>query len=492
MSFMINGQAWKPKTTVEHADLIIDKINNLLVQENVTDDDGRIVQLNKSYANALYLLALGDGNRLADNDMELSRAINSFNIELADERQVENLMPIAAVTRNPGSYSTLLLSITASPDGECVVPAGTRAPYENVFFVVQEDVTIPANNTITVNTICDTIGNISVLEGEVTAFETFVANCAAVYNYQASIPGKNIETTNEIRERIMKGYTIPYTLDGVRYALEELTGISHARVYFNYRNNENITLPGDIVVKPRTAYIVVNGHSPDIAKVYGRYMIAETQNVGDTVGSYTTVNVKFTAGDEEIIITDGTFFNFDGYTFKCSGETTVAAQSTADVVFTATTVGKVKIPSDRINDGKMFVPEFTGANVTNDASIEGVDRTGFEQNYVTASGQVITIKYDIVSQTTLFVRIYLNVGSENGVEITKLLKRDLLASSVNWLIGQTITSIVTDAPFVNCTYTSVAYTQISLNGFSYLNSVDVAANSIPRITDDTIEVVLLT
>ena len=91
MSFEINGETWQPKTAVQHADLIIDKINQLLQEENVTDKDGNVVQLKKNYGNALYLLALGDGQCFADNDAALSKAINSFNIELADEQQIENL-----------------------------------------------------------------------------------------------------------------------------------------------------------------------------------------------------------------------------------------------------------------------------------------------------------------------------------------------------------------------------------------------------------------
>ena len=125
MSFKINGETWQPKTAVQHADLIIDKINELLQANNVTGKDGNIIQLKKNYGNALYLLALGDGERLANNDAELVKAINSFNIELADDQQIENLLPIAAITRNPGSYSTLVLTCTASEDGPCTIPAGT-------------------------------------------------------------------------------------------------------------------------------------------------------------------------------------------------------------------------------------------------------------------------------------------------------------------------------------------------------------------------------
>ena len=82
MSFKINNETWQPKTAVEHADLIIDKINALLQENNVTDKDGNIIQLNKNYGNALYLLALGDGERFADNDAALSKAIDSFGYTL--------------------------------------------------------------------------------------------------------------------------------------------------------------------------------------------------------------------------------------------------------------------------------------------------------------------------------------------------------------------------------------------------------------------------
>ena len=114
MSFEINGEAWTPKTATEHADSIIAKINALLQENNVQDKDGNIVQLKKNYGNALYLLTLGDAQRFAENDAALSKAINSFNIELCDDHQIENLLPIAAIDRNPGSYSTLKLTVKAS------------------------------------------------------------------------------------------------------------------------------------------------------------------------------------------------------------------------------------------------------------------------------------------------------------------------------------------------------------------------------------------
>ena len=296
MSFKINGETWQPKTTTEHADLIIDKINSLLQENNVVDSTGNIIQLKKNYGNALYLLALGDGERFAENDAELSKAINSFNIELADDQQIENLLPIAAMTRTPGSYSTLELVAKASDDGDCVIPAGTKAPFENVNFVVQNEVIISAGSTQIVPTVCDTLGPVVVLSGEITSFENEIANLESVENPTSSVPGVAPDTTDALRKRLLAGDTIKYSLDGCKKALEELTGITHAQIYFNINISDNVILPGNVTLPPRTAYIVVQGSSDQIAETYAEYMNAQTMNDPNAEGSYSQVTVTVVTG----------------------------------------------------------------------------------------------------------------------------------------------------------------------------------------------------
>ncbi len=489
MSFKIGDITWEPKTAAEHADLIIDKINELLQENNVTDKDGNIIQLNKNYGNALYLLALGDGERFADNDAALSKAKDSFNIELADEQQIENLLPIAAITRNPGSYSTLKLTVTASEDGPCTVPAGTKAPFENMNFVTQAEAIIPAGHTQTLDTVADTIGPVVVLTGEVASFDTEIANLESVENLVSSVPGNAAETTDSLRRRILKGQTIPYSLDGVKIALEELTGINHARVYFNYNVDGNLTLPGDIEIYPRTAYIVINGSSEKLAETYAKYMSAPTQNIGDPTGSKTTVTVTFTAGDDAIdLAARGTSFIYDGVTFTNAAAVNIAAGQTGDVAFEAEEVGPVIIPADSIYPGDM-IPEVENLfNTTNTASVPGTAKTAWTQDYTTASGQIIPIKYDTAEETLVHVKIYIQKGAETGDQITNQLKKDLIKSSAEWVIGQGITSLVTSVPFDGCTYTTVAYTEVSTDGETWGNIIEVPANSIPRVIDETIDV----
>ena len=119
------------------------------------------------------------------------------------------------------------------------------------------------------------------LAGEVNAFESPITNLASVTNGTSSIPGVAKETTNELRQRLIKGNTIRYSLDGCKDALEELTGVTYARVYFNYNNTEDLELPGGVLLSPRHALIIIHGDSLDIAKVYTQYMSAETMNAAD-------------------------------------------------------------------------------------------------------------------------------------------------------------------------------------------------------------------
>lgn len=281
MSFEIDGVTWTPKTTIEHANSIMNKINSLLQENDIKDDDGNLMQLKKNYSNAMWLLTLGAASVVAENDTLLSAAINSFNIPLCDDAQIENLLPIAAVERNAGSYSTLKLTVTASLTGECSIPKGTKAPFGDVNFVVQDDVIIPVGESKEIETKCDTLGAVTVLKGEVTAFEDPITNLESVINEESSVPGTKAETINDLRQKIVLGNTIKYTLDGCRDALEILTGVSYARIYFNYNTTEETTLAGGVKLKPRHAYIVIYGESDLIAETYAQYMSAPTQNAED-------------------------------------------------------------------------------------------------------------------------------------------------------------------------------------------------------------------
>lgn len=486
MSFELNGETWVPQTASEHAKNIIQRMNAILQNNNITDNEGNVVQIKESYGNALYLLALGDGEKFAKNDEKLLAAINSFNIELADDNQINNLLPIAAVTQNPGSYSTLLLTVTASDDGTCTIPAGTKAPYGDMNFVVQEDVVLSAGTSQNINTVADVIGPIAVLSGEVDAFDTDIPNLTSVINGTSSIPGVAPETVNNIRQRLLKGETIKYTIDGCQIALEELTGVNYARVYFNFNTTEPLLLEGGVSVQPRTAYIVVAGENDNIAETYASYMSSPTQNSPIAAGTYSTVTITVTATTAgSVVIPSGATVTYNGKVFATGEETTIEAGNSANITLTCTEIGPNTIPAYAISGFDTEIENIVSV-VNNLPAVPGTDNPAKSQNWITQSGQIIPIYYDQASNRNVFVKITLEENAEAGVQIENQLKRDLILSSSTWEIGEKVTQLLTSAPFVNCSYTTVAYTQVSLDGETWENSIETGCNVIPIVTDATI------
>lgn len=488
MAFEIDGETWEPQTATEHADRIVDTINELLIANNIKDKDGNTVQLKKNYSNALYLLALGDGNRLADNDQDLSRAINSFNIELCDDSQIENLLPIAAITRNPGSYSTLRLVATASADGQCVIPAGTKAPYEDVYFVTQTETVISAGSTAIIDTVCDTLGPVVVLSHEVTAFDVDIANLASVDNPSSSEPGIAPETTNALRQRLLNADTIKYSLDGCKRALEELTGINHARIYFNYNTSENMELGGGVEVLPRTAYIVVMGSSDKIAETYAEYMNAPTQNDPDAEGTYSTVNITVTAsGDGSATLPNTTTATYNGHTFKINAAATVAAGTSQALPFTCTEWGPYDVPAFGIQALDQTITNVESAQNLQ-AAVPGTGDPKHSQDWVTSSGQAIPIKYDDAKKQNIYIKVYLEKDAEVGSQVENQIKKDLIYASAAWEIGETVTQVIACAPFVNCSYTEVSHVKLSADGVTWADFLEMGCNVIPAVVDATISV----
>lgn len=488
MSFIINGETWQPKTAIQHADLIIDKINELLQNNNITDKDGNVVQLKKNYGNALYLLSLGDGQRFAENDAALSKGINSFNVELCDDHQIENLLPIAAIDRNPGSYSTLKLTVTASSEGDCFIPAGTKAPYEDMNFVVQNDVLLTAGATQLIETVADVLGPIVVLSGEITSFENEIANLESVVNDTSSVPGTAADTITDLRNRIIKGDTIKYSLNGCKLALETLTGVTHAMVYFNYKTNETITLPGNVVLQPRTAYVVIQGSSDKIAETYSEYMSAQTQNDPNGEGTYSTVNITITTtGGGSATLSADTTATYNGNVFKINGAVTIAASTQEVVPFTCTEWGAVEVPALGIQALDQTITNVESAqNLT--AAVPGSADPKHQQSWITNSGQEIPIKYDDAKFVNIFIKVYLERNAEWGDEVENQIKKDLIAASAKWEIGDSISQVDVAEPFINCSYTKVAYAKISADGITWGDYLDMGCNEVPRVVDGTISV----
>lgn len=488
MSFEINGETWQPQGANAHAQSIMEKVNAILQENDVRDENGNLVQLQPNSANALYLLALGDGERLQTHDQELSQAINSFNIELCDDQQIENLLPIAAISRNSGSFSTLRLAVTASEDGECTIPAGTTITYNDVQFVVQNEVILTAGTTQIITTICNTIGPVVVLTGEITAFDSPIANLKSVTNIESSIPGIAPETTNQLRQRLLKGDVIKYSLEGCKKALEELTGVTYARIYFNYNTDELITLDGGVVLQPRTAYIVIYGQSDKIAETYATYMNMPTQNSPIAEGSPSIVSVTVTAmSTGSAVIPVGTTATYNGNTFETKQQYTIPASGNDVIQMFCTVDGPIDVPVGAITEFDQTIENVLKVrNYSN--GIPGYDNPASSQDWVTSSGQIIPIKYDKATQKNVFIKIILAKGADFSQETQNQLKTDLIKASASWELGSEVTSLLAGGALLNITYTDVLYCKVSEDGETWSDNINLGCNVVARVLDSTIEI----
>ena len=282
MSYTGNGSTWTPQTTIQHA-------NNMLATLNATLLSLSLPTLTPSYSNIIWLILLAVGAIAAVFDQALSAAKNSFNIASCDDAQILNLLPIAGTSLIPGSYSTLNVIVTATSGGTLTVPSGSHVIVSGISnrFLTQSTITVPAGTSVTTPTVCDTIGAISVVSGQVSGFVESFSNFGSVINTVSAVLGSPQETVAQVRTRLLNGNTVANNINGLITALKELPGIVNAAAYFNISPTLTLTLSGVITLNPRTVYMVVNGSSSLIASTYASLMNAPTQ--GTMIQNFVTL-----------------------------------------------------------------------------------------------------------------------------------------------------------------------------------------------------------
>ena len=96
----------------DNASEYIDKVNNLLAQYGVVDKDGNPAQLAKLAGSPLWLMALADGQNIAEWQERLRNAYNALDITNCADSQVENLAVLAGVIKREGSAPYIILRVT--------------------------------------------------------------------------------------------------------------------------------------------------------------------------------------------------------------------------------------------------------------------------------------------------------------------------------------------------------------------------------------------
>ena len=252
-------------------------INTYMTNNSVTDSKGNIVQFKINIASPVWLIIFGVSYMIHVVQKIMYACGQSFSISSCADQQVLNLAQIARVQRKQGTYTTINARVTATSAGVCniLTTLEATATYSGTSYTFSPvyPVSIPAGGTETVVLACTVIGPVYIDANAITSFTTTVDNFFSMTT-NASVAGSDIETVNSLRTRLNKNESV-IPINGCIDALNALTGITKANVYFNSSFTDNITIE-NITVPPKCAVMYIQGYSTDIAYTYLKYMSAET------------------------------------------------------------------------------------------------------------------------------------------------------------------------------------------------------------------------
>lgn len=346
MSFEILGQTWTPETAMQHAQQMLAVIN----ADRASRGESPLVA---SAGNAVWLILLAAGSRNQAVDEEMDIGLNSLNPALCDDDQILNVLPMVGTQRVPATRSTAVVTVTVqNPGSPITIPAGSSLPFGNINFLTDDEYTnATAPATIDIPVTCDTPGAIVCPANSLTSFGAPISNVLSVNNDDPANVGVAEETIAQVRQRIIIGDTIPYGVNAAIRAIRSLTGITAANVFFNSSNSDDLNLPGDIDVPPRTAYIVITGFSDELANAYWGAMAAPT--MGDEIQNYITlagqeIETRFNIADAQDVWVK--VYYDDTQPFQ-SGFDTVVKQRIVD--FQASVLPGQEVTSQELSQGPL-------------------------------------------------------------------------------------------------------------------------------------------
>jgi hypothetical protein len=198
-------------------------------------------------------------------------------------------MTIAGTSLLQGTYTTVVITVTASSSGDVIIPALSQLPFTNgIYFTTPNSIIdIPVNTSANITVTASQRGAIVVASNQLTSFSPQPANIASITNVNGAT-GTPDENITEARERIIVGNTFENNLNGLQHNLEQLEGITSAVCYFNPDSVSNLILPGSITILPRNLQVYVQGTSLLIGKTIFETIMLKTQ--GSQSQIYTTLS----------------------------------------------------------------------------------------------------------------------------------------------------------------------------------------------------------
>ena len=273
-------------TPYNNAVSILNKTNQLLLENNIKDSTGEAVaQLEATPANPARLFALACGSLHTSWQEKISKAYSALDAQNCEDDQVLVLSSIAGISRDNGTPSHITATLSNNGNTSVTIPVAT---------IFKESVTghnWALNRNVTLAPISELghTATVVLYSSEDGAF--YVPSATEFINsdypdvtcisISQSFEGDSIESLSSLRNRISMGKEQSDFLLQAMNAIERLPGVESCSIWFNKSISQNLIV-GNKTIPPRTCYIVIKGAdiTKKLADIYFSYL-----DIPATIGS---------------------------------------------------------------------------------------------------------------------------------------------------------------------------------------------------------------
>lgn len=148
---------------------------------------------------------------------------------------LDNLCSLVGIKRKPATKSSCQLTITGDPG---TVITNGKAGDGTHNWILPEEVTIPSNGTIVVQTECETDGYITAAPNTINNIVTPLYGWLGVTNQYSATPGRNVESDANLRARYYVSTMLPAVsiFDSMLASLGSITDVKRVKGYENDTN----------------------------------------------------------------------------------------------------------------------------------------------------------------------------------------------------------------------------------------------------------------